>query len=125
MLANYVLNLIVIGLPAVKTGTASIRSVASGVVVLTVLAQMADRLGAMLALPASMFFYKFFGGQISLRWWIWPLVIANFLFSGIAVGSLALYFLRRRWHVQLRSALMIAGAAAILTNPAWMLFLVL
>ena len=45
MLVNYALNFVVIGLPAVKIGPATIRTVASGMVLLTLLGQGADRTG--------------------------------------------------------------------------------
>jgi hypothetical protein len=45
MLMNYALNFVVIGLPAVKIGPATIRTVASGMVLLTLLGQGADRTG--------------------------------------------------------------------------------
>ena len=118
MLANYALNLVVIGFPAIKFGAVNGRRVAIGLVGLTLLGQIADRLGAlvagMLAGPVA--------GILGLSgegFWFWPLIGLNFFFSGIAVGVLAFYFLRRRWRVGKGLSWAIAGTAAILTNPAW------
>jgi hypothetical protein len=116
MVANYALNFLVIGIPVLKVHSVPVRSVATDLIVLTVLGQLADRLGAILALivllpyTASISFF-------------WPLLALNFLFSGIAVGALALYFLLGEWHVRSRAAWAIAVAAAIFTNPAWVLWL--
>ncbi|HVP37629.1 MAG TPA: hypothetical protein VMS93_00445 [Candidatus Saccharimonadales bacterium] len=53
MVANYLLNLLVIGIPAIKLGTVGRRGVLVGLVLLTILGQAADRLGAILALSAT------------------------------------------------------------------------
>jgi hypothetical protein len=119
MLANYVLNLFVIGLPAIRYGNVSFALVSRGMVSLTILGQLADRVGGILATLAIGLvpIYSLFDE------WEWPLVILNFLFSGVAVGALALCYLRRRWGVSGRRGWPIAIAAAVLTNPVWMLFL--
>jgi len=44
-------------------------------------------------------------------------LILNLLFSGLAVGALAFYFLRRRWQIRRRTSCIIAIAAGIFTNP--------
>lgn len=119
MLMNYALNLVVIGGPAVKLGPATVRSVATGMVLLTLLGQVADRLGAIVAVIAMVPLPIEFGGMVFVS----LLLGLNFLFSDVAVGFLALYFLRRRWHVLPRPAWAIAGVAAILTNPAWAIYL--
>jgi hypothetical protein len=76
MLVNYALNFVVIGLPAVKIGPAAIRTVASGMVLLTLLGQVADRLGAMLAVMAMVPLDLEFGGLV----FSWLLLGLNFLF---------------------------------------------
>jgi hypothetical protein len=80
---------------------------------------VADRLGAMLAVMAMVPLDLEFGGLV----FSWLLLGLNFLFSGVAVGALALYFLRRPWLIPARQAWMIAGIAAVLTNPAWAIYL--
>jgi hypothetical protein len=128
MIANYALNFLVIGLPALKAGPTTIRSVSFGLVLLTLLGQVADRLGAILAFivvlpgilnPPLTNPWAFLGPLAFLG--PWSLLCLNFLFSGIAVGGLAFYFLRRWWHVASRPAWIIAVGAAILTNPTWVL----
>ena len=118
MLANYILNFLVIGLPALRAGPPRLRSVAVGLIGLTVLGQLADRLGALVAAFGAdpLASALGFSGEGA---WLWPLLSLNFLFSGIAVGALARYFTRRRWHVAPRTSWAISAAAAIITNPAW------
>jgi hypothetical protein len=125
MIANYVLNLIVIGFPAIKTGQVKSRIVVIGLVWLTLLGQVADRLGALLAglfaVPLGLILGLLgLGGEGS---WLWPLLGLNFFFSGIAVGSLSFYFLRKRWHIGKGASWVIASVAAIVTNPAWAMYL--
>jgi hypothetical protein len=79
MLVNYALNFVVIGLPAVKIGPAAIRTVASGMVLLTLLGQVADRLGAMLAVMAMVPLDLEFGGLVFS--WLLPRTEFSF-FSG-------------------------------------------
>jgi hypothetical protein len=88
-------------------------------VLLSLLGQVADRLGAMLAVMAMVPLDLEFGGLV----FSWLFLGLNFLFSGVAVGALALYFLRRPWLIPARQAWMIAGIAAVLTNPAWAIYL--
>ncbi len=52
----------------------------------------------------------------------YSLFASNLICSGLAVGGLALFFLRRRWSVAKPFSWKIAMAAAVLTNPAWILF---
>ncbi|MFA6186902.1 MAG: hypothetical protein WC770_06815 [Phycisphaerae bacterium] len=118
MMVNYALNLAVIGFPAIKIGKVKSRTVVIGLIWLTLLGQIADRLGALLATPLA--------GELAwilgLRGegnWFWTLIGQNFLFSGIAVGALAFYFVRMRWCVGTGPSWAIVIAAAIITNPAW------
>jgi len=115
---NYLLNLAIIGWPAVRWGGADLRAVARDLVALTLLGQVADRLGAVLALPLGSAIATALN-LLSGGSWVWPLLAMNFILSGTAVGALALYFLRRRWRLARGTSWAIAIAAAILTNPAW------
>jgi hypothetical protein len=54
-----------------------------------------------------------FGGLVFSRLFLG----LNFLFSGVAVGALALYFLRRRWLIPARQAWMIAGICGSPDEP--------
>jgi len=47
----------------------------------------------------------------------------SFLFSGCAVGLLALGFLRWWWRVPRKAAWWVSGLAAVVTNPAWVMLL--
>src|SRR5262249_4562811 len=98
MAANYVLNFVVIGLPAVRFGSVPVAPAASGLIALTLLGQVADRVGALfaalLALPVTAIFSAIFGLSGEGAWFV-PLLLLNFLLSGFAIAALALYFLRR------------------------------
>jgi len=129
MLANYALNFAVIGMPAIVRASAPVRIVALGLIALTILGQLADRIGAFAAIFVSMPIYAalspLFPSQshgLDTPAFFYSLIGANLLCSGIAVGLLALFFLRRRWAVSSSLSWKIALAAAILTNPAWILF---
>lgn len=128
MLVNYILNFIVIGIPAIEAGPASMRSVSVDLMFLTLLGQVADRLGevaALLVLLPLSFLLHFLPFRLFIdpEAWGWQLVVLYFLFSGCAVCVLALLFLRRRWHVPKQTARLIAAAAAILTNPLWLILI--
>ena len=128
MLVNYVLNFIVIGAPAVWKASSSMKTVSMGLVVLTILGQVADRVGAFAAIFISMPLTALF--NVFIRSPVpglenpafgYGIFTANLLCSGIAVGFLAWWFLRKRWSVPQSLSWKIALAAAVLTNPAWIL----
>jgi hypothetical protein len=119
MVINYAVNYLVIGLPAICFARADRRAVTVGLIWLTLLGQIADRVGALVALflfapPLARML-----GIRSVGAWMLGLLAMNFLCSAIAVGALALYFLRRRWKVRPGLAWGIAVTAAVLTNPVW------
>jgi len=134
MLANYALNLLVLGVPGIRRGTVTVGKVIRGTVWLTLLGQVADWLGALFALIAmdrigfsqwrvvqrgdesTPMFREMFARPLPSEWW--RLIGFNFLFTGITVGALALLFLRR-WGVPKDTAGVMAGLAALLTNPTW------
>jgi hypothetical protein len=120
MAGNYALNFTVIGLPAVRFGSVPAATVATGLLVLTLFGQLADRLGALLAAFFAQPVTFIFRLQGEAAWAV-PLLILNFLFSGLAVAALAFYFLRRRWFVQGRLPWIVAVAASLITNPAWVI----
>jgi len=120
MLVNYALNFLVVGWPALRYGTAGRGLVARGLVWFTILGQVADRLGAILAglaagLVSELPAFRGEGG------WVIPLLAFNFIFSGLAVAVLSLWFLRRRWGVPRLPRFAVAAIAGVITNPAWML----
>ena len=130
MVVNYVLNFAVIGVPAILRASAHAKSVALGLIILTILGQFADRIGAFAAVfvsyPIAAFFSVFFPSQshgLDSPVFGYSLFAANLICSGIAVGALALWFLRKRWSVAGALAWKIALSAAILTNPAWVLLI--
>jgi hypothetical protein len=118
MLVNYGLNVLVVGLPAFKASPASARTILLGLAWMTLWGQLADRAGAFLALLSADGLAGLLRVDGEGAWFV-PVLGMNFLFSGLAVGVLALYFLRRRWQVARRTAWLTALAAGIITNPAW------
>jgi hypothetical protein len=125
MITNYALNFAVIGLPAILRGLADAKGVALGLVILTILGQVADRIEAfaafLVAIPISPFISALFPPPFGLD--VYSLFAANLICSGVAVGALALWFLRKRWFVSKALSWKIAIAAALLTNPAWILLI--
>jgi hypothetical protein len=129
MIANYVLNFAVIGLPAMCWASVHAKTVALGLVILTILGQIADRIGSIVGLFVAMPIAAIASPFVSSarRGLVdgvlgYSIVAGNLICSGIAVGGLALWFLRRRWSVSKSLSWKIALAAAVLTNPAWILF---
>ncbi|HUO05428.1 MAG TPA: hypothetical protein VMU16_09545 [Candidatus Binataceae bacterium] len=132
MLANYAANFVVIGLPSIKAGPATMRSVSVDLILYTVLAQLADRLGALVAMFAAPWFKEVFGfwgfhvflaAPIAEQYhWGWRALVTNFVVSGSAIGVLALFFVGRRWRLPKRDAWLLASVASILTNPVWLIW---
>lgn len=115
--ANYGLNYWVIGRPVIASGLEK-RQVVSDLVLLTFWGQLADRAGIVPAGLLSEWIARRLhvhgiGDEFML------LVATSFLFSALAVGALALYYLRGIWKLDRRRAWKIAGLAASITNPAW------
>jgi len=117
MLANYALNALVVGLPAVRWGTEPAPRVARGLVTFTLLGQVADRIGAVVAVPLMALYALIFRGG----GWVAPLLVCNFVLSGLAVAWMAYRFHRFRWGVARDRARLLAVLAGVLTNPAWVL----
>jgi hypothetical protein len=129
MIVNYLLNFIVIGLPAIIWSEAPRRSVAVGLIFLTLLGQIADRIGSVVGLFLASGLAAAIGPLfpsaprgLDSPLFGYSLMFSNVFCSGLAVGGLALWFLRKRWAVSRSVSWKIAIAAAVLTNPAWVLF---
>jgi hypothetical protein len=130
MVVNYSMNFVVIGLPAIVRARADASTVALGLVFLTVLGQIADRIGSILglflAMPLAGVISAFISPSrdgLNSPAFVYAIFSSNLLCSGIAVGGLAQWFLRKRWSVPKSLSWKIALAAAVLTNPAWILLL--
>jgi hypothetical protein len=130
MVVNYLLNLAVIGLPAILLGSAESRAVSLDLVFLTLLGQVADKIGAFLAfflsIPINAALDKFIHSDVpglGAPAFMYAILASNLICSAIAVGLLALWFLRKRWSIARPLSCKIALAAAVLTNPAWSLLL--
>jgi hypothetical protein len=123
MLVNYLVNLLVIGLPSAKLSKMSLSFLARDLVGFTVLAQIADRLAAVLGLivGAVVIDRVGIGGEEGLAKAIELGLALNFVFAGLAIGFMSLRYARRRWGLSKRSALVIATIAGVITNPAWLI----
>lgn len=121
MTVNYLLNLVVLGMPAARFLQIKLGALTKDLVAFTLLAQIADRAGGVVAflLSFSLIGFAGLGGEQELVAGLLVGVYLTFIFSGLAVGLLALWYLRRRWEVQRRRAMTIAVWTAVITNPAW------
>jgi hypothetical protein len=120
MVANYALNAIVVGIPSTRLG-APRRRVLLDLVGFTLIAQIADRVGAIVggALGVALTMIAGSGGESQLGQATLVAIVANFILSGVFVGMLARYYLIHRWSLTTRWTSAVAVAAGVLTNPAW------
>ena len=120
MVGNYIANLIVIGLPSIVWCHVSKKQVIVGLAFMTLLGQLADRLGAVLAGFGTAIVFILLRND---RHWPEVLTTFNFIFSGLFVGLLAWYYIHFKWHAQNRKAIAISLGAATITNPAYLLLI--
>lgn len=119
ILVYYVVNFIVLGSIVLKFGNLGVKKLSISLVWLTLLGQVADRLGALLAIQAAFVVATTFPAYSTRVAWAIPLVGFNFLFSGIAIGALVFFFSERYWQLSRIESVIAAFIAAIMTNPAW------
>lgn len=121
MAVNYLLNLVVLGRPAARFLQIKLGALTKDLVAFTLLAQIADRASGVVAFLLSFSIIGFAGlkGEEELVAGLLVGVYLTFILSGLAVGLLALWYLRRRWGVERRRARAIAVWTAVITNPAW------
>ena len=114
---DYLLNALVIGLAAKSWTRLPTPHIAKDLIVLTLLGQVADRIGAFLAFFVQPLIDPLFEheGEGS---WVLPLLVAQFLCAAITVGVFVWFFARRRWKLARRRAAIMSLAGAVLTNPA-------
>jgi hypothetical protein len=125
MVINYVLNFIVIGLPVVQKRLASRTKVTLGLIGLTLLGQIADKIGGLLATIVALALQSHtMERDLSASTASAIVLLSNFVFSGIAVALLVLALLKL-WSVLPPLSYRIAIAAGIITNPAWSLLILL
>lgn len=125
LIVNYVLNLVVLGMPAARFLQIKLGTLTKDLAAFTLLAQIADRacaVGAFL-LSSSIIGLADLGGEQEVIVSLLGGVCLNFIFSGLAVGLLALWYLTRRWRVARRRAITIAVWTAVITNPAWVMMI--
>jgi hypothetical protein len=119
---DYALNWIVIGLSAKKMG-APFRRVSSDLVGLTVLGQVADRLGMVLcsfgAIGLTLLLERAHLVKGDLGLLVLVTVLFDFVISGTFVYFLVRYYVCRRWTRTRKAGVIIGLLAAIFTNPAW------
>ena len=118
MLANYGLNFLVIGLPAKRLGSIALRRISLSLIWLTILGQVADRIGALLAGVLADPVVDLLGLSGEGAWAI-PLLGLSFIFSALSIALLAFSFAKYKWNLSMKHSLCISAAAGILTNPAW------
>ena len=121
---NYLFNFFFIGYPAMVLGKIAFDAMAWDILLITLGVQCADRAGAVIigmlvgpALANSMNGY--WGDWITAGYYF----SLNFMFSGLAIGALILFFGTRRWGLSMKARWGLALLAVIFTNPAYaMLF---
>jgi hypothetical protein len=116
---DYGLNVLVIGLPAWRSGV-PLRRAALDLLSLTLVAQVADRAGTVAYSLTSYALDRL--GLITVRdlgLWVVGILLATFITSGVLLWFLAKFFCSRRWNLPQRQSNRIATAAAVITNPAW------
>lgn len=123
MLVNYLVNLPVIAVPAGRLSEIKFRVLARDLIGFTFLAQIADRVAAVAGLFVGLFIIDRSGvhGEEGLLKGFLLGIALNFFFAGLAIGFVALRYLRHRWGISKRPAIVIAIAAGVLTNPAWLM----
>ena len=118
MIANYGLNFFIIGLPAKRLGNLTLGRISRSLIWLTIFGQVADRIGAVLAVfltdPITDLFDLSGEGD-----WAIPLVGLNFIFSALSIALLVFAFTKYRWNLSIKHSLCISVTAGILINPAW------
>jgi hypothetical protein len=121
LIVNYLLNFAVLGIPAARSLHIKPGTLAKDLAGFTLLAQVADRVCAVGAFLLSFFIVGLanVGGEQEVLAGILGGIYSNFVLSGLIVGLLALWYLRRRWGVERRRAIKIAVWTAVITNPAW------
>jgi len=122
---NYLLNLVVLGLPTARTLGTSLRTLAKALLGFTLLAQVADRISAVAGFPLGILMSDLWGvqGEQGLVVGIWIGIVLNFALSGLAICLLALWYLLRKWRVRRRPSIRIAALTGLLTNPAWLMMI--
>ena len=125
LIVNFLLNLVVLGLPAARSLQIKLAGLMKDLAGFTLLAQIADRACAVAGflLSSSSIGLAGIGGEQEVIAAIFLGICLNFIFSGLAVGLLSLWYLRRRWGVERRRAIKIAVWTAVITNPAWVMMI--
>ena len=122
---NYLLNLVVLGLPAARTLGTSVRTFAKALLGFTLLAQIADRISAVAGFLLGFLMSDLLGvqGERGIVVGVWIGIVLNFAFSGLAICSLALWYLLRKWRVRRRTSIRIAALTGLITNPGWLMMI--
>jgi len=125
MLVNYLLNVLVIGIPSARGSALKLTVISRDLVLFTIIAQVADRLCAIAGLALGFLITSLVGisGEAALGIGFLSGIGLNFVLSGLAVALLAFLYLRRRWAVTIPLAKSIALRAGLITNPAWVMAL--
>ena len=114
MLANYVANCVVLGVPAWRFAGVAPGRVAKDLIVYTLLGQVADLVGLFAGILLSWPFHR-----MGVRGPLFDIIshICIFIGSGLAIACLVRFYLKNRWQLsdRLNRGMMIG--AAILTNP--------
>lgn len=118
LLLNYALNFLIIGFPLILKFKISFSSAGVGLIYLTLLGQIADRIGLFLGVV----------GLVATCWQCSSKILqvtSLMLYYGLAslpIALLSLGFLRGRWKINWLPSVVISLVAGVLTNPNWFLY---
>ena len=118
LLVDYALNFLVIGWLARRWSGQAGGKVARDLVAYTLWAQVADRVGAVLALLVVAASDSLLD-KSSEVYFFTPLFLAKFVLSALAIGVLVWRFARKRWALSRPRSFLLGVAGGILTNPEW------
>jgi len=121
MIFNYLLNLLVIALPSRKASPHTFRKLVYETIGITLIGQIADRVGAFLAILSVDLLIQFF--NLHGEKWALPLILINFFFPAVVIFFVVFFFTSHRWLVPRAIAITISIVAAFVTNPSWALLL--
>jgi hypothetical protein len=121
MMFNYFLNLLVIALPSRKETPHTFRRLAYEIIGITLIGQLADRLGALLAFLSIDPLIRIF--NLHGEKWALPLILINFFFPAVVIFFVVFFFTSHRWLVPKAAAITISAVAAFVTNPSWALLI--
>jgi hypothetical protein len=118
LLIDYALNFLAIGWPLKAWSELTLGRIARELVRYTLWAQVADRVGALLSIPAMAALDPWLDRH-SEAYFVVPLFVSKVVLSAIAIAFLVWRYARKRWGLSRGRASILCVSGALLTNPGW------